>query len=141
MILSIYLFIVAETIRITNFLRIMMGDTLTALIDACGYVAHSKPCAISRTAQQLLANAVGDLPFLKPAVAVVLLFVGGKMTGGYFGYDIGTETSLLVISGLLSGGIALSVLFPGETREEVKDPGCLETLEECEAPGPEKERG
>lgn len=48
--------------------------------------------------------------YLRPAVAIVLGFVGAKLGGEFFGYDVSTELSLGVITGLLGGGIGLSLL-------------------------------
>lgn len=43
-------------------------------------------------------------------MALVLGFVGAKLGGEFFGYDISTELSLGVITGLLSAGVGLSVI-------------------------------
>eukprot|EP00752_Nemacystus_decipiens_P012890 g11410.t1 len=58
----------------------------------------------------LLSSAVEDLVYLRPAVAIVLGFVGAKIGGEFFGFDVSTELSLGVITGLLGGGIGLSLL-------------------------------
>ncbi|CAM9134447.1 unnamed protein product [Choristocarpus tenellus] len=58
----------------------------------------------------LLSSAIEDLPYLRPAVAIVLGFVGGKLGAEFFGYEISTPLSLGIISVLLAGGVALSVL-------------------------------
>lgn len=60
----------------------------------------------------VLADAIGDLRFLQPALAVVLGFVGAKMIGGVAGYEVGILPSLGVIGTTLGGGVAASVLFP-----------------------------
>lgn len=54
-------------------------------------------CAM-RSIYTLVSHAISDLPYLKPAVALVLGFVGGKMFGEYFHYDIGVGASLAVVS-------------------------------------------
>jgi len=60
----------------------------------------------------VLADAIGDLRFLQPALAVVLGFVGGKMVAGVGGYEVGILPSLGVIAACLGGGVGASVLFP-----------------------------
>jgi len=63
-----------------------------------------------RALYTVLSNAVGDLAYLKPAVGLVLAFVGGKLGAEYFHYQINTVLSLGIISMLLGGGILLSLL-------------------------------
>ncbi|CAM9965524.1 unnamed protein product, partial [Sphacelaria rigidula] len=58
----------------------------------------------------LLANAVEDLAYLRPAVAVVLAFVGAKLGGEFFSFDISTELSLGIITAILGSGIGLSLM-------------------------------
>lgn len=54
-------------------------------------------CAM-RSIYTLVSHAISDLPYLKPAVALVLGFVGGKMFAEFFHYDIGVGPSLAVVS-------------------------------------------
>jgi TerC family integral membrane protein len=68
----------------------------------------------------VLANAVDDLPYLRPAVAIVLGFVGAKLGAEYFGYDISTGLSLGVITGLLSGGVGLSLYEKRAAEQEAQ---------------------
>eukprot|EP00611_Tribonema_gayanum_P004853 TRINITY_DN14088_c0_g1_i1.p1 TRINITY_DN14088_c0_g1~~TRINITY_DN14088_c0_g1_i1.p1 ORF type:complete len:366 (+),score=122.88 TRINITY_DN14088_c0_g1_i1:51-1100(+) len=51
-----------------------------------------------RSLYTVLSNAVGDLEYLRPAVAGVLAFVGAKLAAEYFGYEVDTLLSLGVIS-------------------------------------------
>lgn len=90
----------------------------------------------------LLAGALWGLRFLKPALGVVLSFVGLKMCLGLIeaglqkinvdasflphiqgahGLEPGVPTpvSLAVVGGMLALGIVASVLFPGEKKSEV----------------------
>lgn len=53
--------------------------------------------------------------YLRPAVAVVLGFVGTKLAGETFGYDVSTEVSLGIITGVLGAGVGLSLLQRQET--------------------------
>lgn len=53
--------------------------------------------------------------YLRPAVAIVLGFVGAKLGGEFFGYDVSTALSLGIITCLLGGGIGLSFI---ERQEE-----------------------
>ncbi|CBJ26580.1 conserved unknown protein [Ectocarpus siliculosus] len=65
----------------------------------------------------LLASAVEDLVYLRPAVAVVLGFVGCKIGGDFFGYDVSTELSLGIITGVLAAGVAASLILPGDKTD------------------------
>ncbi len=59
----------------------------------------------------VLSGALDRFQYLKPAVAVILLFVGVKMViSGW--YHLNTLISLGVILGVLAGGIALSLARP-----------------------------
>lgn len=55
-------------------------------------------CAM-RSIYTLVSHAISDLPYLKPAVALVLGFVGGKMFAEFFHYEISVGLSLAVVSG------------------------------------------
>ncbi|CAB1102233.1 unnamed protein product [Ectocarpus sp. CCAP 1310/34] len=66
-------------------------------------------CAM-RSIYTLVSHAISDLPYLKPAVALVLGFVGGKMFAEFFHYEIGVGTSLSVVCGLLAIGVIASVI-------------------------------
>ena len=59
----------------------------------------------------LVASLVRRLRFLKPALALVLAFVGGKMLIADR-YRISDVVSLLVVGGLISGAALLSALIP-----------------------------
>lgn len=54
-------------------------------------------CAM-RSIYTLVSHAISDLPYLKPAVALVLGFVGIKMLAEFFHFKIGTGVSLSVVS-------------------------------------------
>jgi len=64
----------------------------------------------------LLAGLVHKFRFLKPGVALVLLFVGMKMLLSEV-YHIPVEISLMVIVTILAGSVAASALFPGTIEE------------------------
>ena len=75
----------------------------------------------------MLADAVENLPYLEPAVAIILGFVGVKLALEFFGLPIDDAVSLLLIVSLLGGGVGLSVLFPpsgdemgDENQDEIK---------------------
>ncbi len=59
----------------------------------------------------LLAGVLDRFWLLKPALALVLIFIGAKMLAASV-YHLPIVISLLVISGLLSGGVVGSLLFP-----------------------------
>ena len=58
----------------------------------------------------ILSSAVEDLVYLRPAVAFVLAFVGAKLGGEFFGYDVSIGASLGVITSLLGAGVGFSLL-------------------------------
>lgn len=63
----------------------------------------------------LLASVIEKFYLLKPALGLVLVFVGVKMLlSGAYPIPIGV--SLGVIAGLLGGAVALSLLFPARER-------------------------
>jgi len=62
-----------------------------------------------RSLYTLVAKAVTELHYLKPAVAAVLGFVGIKMIAEYLHVEIGTGTSLGVVCSLLGSGILASL--------------------------------
>ena len=66
-----------------------------------------------RSLYTVVAKAVQDMKYLKPAVALVLGFVGGKMVGEYFHKSISTGLSLFVVMFLIIGGIVLSLASKG----------------------------
>jgi len=75
-----------------------------------------------RSLYVIVAQAVSDLLFLRPAVALVLGFIGMKMILEFFHYEIGTGASLGVVTGLLGGGIGLSMLH-NKHKERIKGTG------------------
>lgn len=71
----------------------------------------------------VISDAIKNLRFLRQSLAVVLGFIGIKMICGVFGYHLSILISLGVVTGTLSLGILLSVLFPPpeEDEEEVEE--------------------
>ena len=69
----------------------------------------------------IISEAVKDMPYLKPAVALVLGFVGCKMVGEYFHFYLGTVPSLATVILLLAGGVAASVVSKAMRRRQGKD--------------------
>ena len=63
-----------------------------------------------RSLYTLVAKAVSDLPYLRPAVALVLAYVGLKMIAEYFHYDIPIGYSLATVGGILMMGLLLSLI-------------------------------
>lgn len=62
----------------------------------------------------VLAGALDRFHYLKPGVALILLFVGTKMLLGYW-VHIATDLSLVVILAILTGAVGLSLLRPRTT--------------------------
>jgi TerC family integral membrane protein len=64
-----------------------------------------------RSLYTIIARAVQSMPFLKPAVALVLGFVGIKLLLAYFNVEIiTTKVSLIVVGILVLSGVGLSLL-------------------------------
>lgn len=71
-----------------------------------------------RSLYTVVAKAVSNFHYLKPAVALVLGFVGSKMVAEYFHIEIGTGVSLAVICSLLGTGIVASMVETERKRKE-----------------------
>ncbi len=71
-----------------------------------------------RSLYSVVAKAVDDLVYLKPAVAAVLSFVGAKMAAEYYHIEISTEASLAVVGGLLSIGVGGSMLMKNKKNHK-----------------------
>ena len=74
-----------------------------------------------RSLYTLVAHAVNDLPYLKPAVALVLGFIAVKMALEFFDVRISTQASLAVVVLLLGGGVLLSLVAPGKDARAKKE--------------------
>lgn len=66
----------------------------------------------------LLAAAVNRFVCLKPALAIILIFIGSKIFFPYLGFEIESWHSLIVTFGLLGGGIVCSLF---KTQKTVKN--------------------
>jgi len=73
------------------------------------FCANMFDIAALRSLYPIVANLVSDLPLLQKAVGLVLCFVGGKIFGSYFGYEVGNRASLAVVGGILLLGAAASL--------------------------------
>jgi TerC family integral membrane protein len=62
-----------------------------------------------RSLYTVIAKAVTELHYLKPAVVLVLGFIGRKMISEYFHVEIGTGASLGVVCSLLRSGVLASI--------------------------------
>eukprot|EP00929_Paragymnodinium_shiwhaense_P068404 TRINITY_DN34393_c0_g2_i1.p1 TRINITY_DN34393_c0_g2~~TRINITY_DN34393_c0_g2_i1.p1 ORF type:complete len:453 (+),score=78.81 TRINITY_DN34393_c0_g2_i1:126-1484(+) len=70
-----------------------------------------------RSLYQVLAIAVTDLVYLDKAVSIVLGFVGLKLGGEVFGFEIESIASLVVIVAILGIGIGASVLAENKSDD------------------------
>jgi tellurite resistance protein TerC len=70
-----------------------------------------------------LANLLDKFRYLKPALILVLAFVGLKMLLVHSPLKIDTTISLLVILGLLGAGVLLSILIPPRDGDAGSLPG------------------
>jgi len=73
-----------------------------------------------RALYTVIANAVDDFKYLRPAIAVVLGFIGVKLIGEFAGFEISTVSSLLVVLGVLGTGVGASVLEATAEEDESK---------------------
>jgi TerC family integral membrane protein len=73
------------------------------------YASNIFAISALRSLYTLVSKAVAELHYLKPAVAMVLGFVGLKMITEYFLVEIGTGASLGVVCSLLGSGIFASI--------------------------------
>ena len=76
-----------------------------------------------RSLYTVLANAVEDLVYLKPAVASILGLVGLKLGVEYFGIEIPNLLSLAVIISLLGTGVGASIYFPPASTSSTSSNG------------------
>ena len=60
--------------------------------------------------------------YLKPALVLILLFVGTKMLLVHSQYKVDTTLSLLVIVGLLASGVVASLIATRKQAGSVKAP-------------------
>lgn len=73
------------------------------------YASNIFAIAALRSLYAVLAVALGQLPYLRPAVAVILGFVGVKMGAEFFHVHIATTVSLAIIVATLAAGVLLSL--------------------------------
>jgi len=73
-----------------------------------------------RALYTIIAGAVDDFKYLQPAIAIVLAFIGGKLIGSFAGYEVPTETSLLLVLGVLGGGVGLSVYEKNQSEGDAE---------------------
>lgn len=59
----------------------------------------------------LLAAIISKFAYLKPAISIILIFIGCKIFLKYFGMEVHEWQSLAVTLGLLTGGILLSLVM------------------------------
>ena len=76
------------------------------------YSSNIFAIAALRSLYQVLSAAIAGLPYLRPAVALILGFVGLKMLAEYYHVHVPTSWSLGVIVATLGGGILLSLYCP-----------------------------
>ena len=75
-----------------------------------------------RALYTIIANAVDDFVYLRPAIAVVLGFIGLKLIGSFAGVEVPTLTSLTLVLGVLGSGVGLSILDATAKDEDEEAP-------------------
>lgn len=76
----------------------------------------------------LLANMLGKFRFLKPALVLILMFVGVKMLLVHSAYKISTPVSLAVIISLLIAAVVASIFLPSKEEPHAPKPHTDEPL-------------
>jgi len=71
-----------------------------------------------RALYTVVSTAVDDFKYLRPAIAVVLGFIGVKLIGEFAGFEVSTLSSLLLVLGVLGTGVGLSVLESSAEDDE-----------------------
>jgi len=71
-----------------------------------------------RALYTIIAQGIDQFHYLRPAIALVLAFIGVKLIAGFFGVEVDTILSLVVVVSTLSGGVGLSLVFPKEEEAE-----------------------
>ena len=66
----------------------------------------------------LLAAIINKFAYLKPAISIILIFIGCKIFLPYFGIEVREWQSLAVTLGLLTGGILVSIIKQPKTEDE-----------------------
>ena len=66
----------------------------------------------------LLAAAVYKFVYLKPALSIILIFIGSKIFLPYVGLEIEAWQSLTVTFSLITGAIILSLIKPPATEKK-----------------------
>ena len=67
----------------------------------------------------LLADMLGRFRYLKPALVLILVFVGVKMFLVHSPFKIDAAVSLAVVAGLLAIGVAASLLIPAKPKGRI----------------------
>jgi len=106
------LFLVLVVVELTDLIFAL--DSIPAIFGVTRdpfIVYTSNVCAILglRSLYFLLAGAVKSLVYLHVGLACVLIFIGGKMVIEGF-YPLSTETSLIVVGGILSIAVIASLV-------------------------------
>ncbi|GMH78735.1 hypothetical protein TL16_g07919 [Triparma laevis f. inornata] len=70
-----------------------------------------------RSLYTVLSEAVKNLKYLEPAVALVLGFIGGKMIAEFGGVEVSTEASLAVVAFFLGGGVGASLILKEDDED------------------------
>lgn len=64
----------------------------------------------------LLAAAVKQFTYLKPALSIILIFIGSKIFLPYIGIEVAPKASLIITLSLIGGAIVMSLIKPNKHR-------------------------
>ncbi len=71
----------------------------------------------------VLAGAIEYFKFLKFGLAIVLIFIGGKMLADIWAFELSTTVSLLIVAGILLLSIMISVIVTRAQSRQQQQPG------------------
>lgn len=107
------LFVCLVAIEISDL--VFAVDSIPAVLGVCTdplvvYSSNIFAILALRSLYTIISKAVSELKYLKPAVALVLGFIGCKMIAEYFRVTIGIDLSLVIVCAILGSGVVASAL-------------------------------
>ncbi|KAJ8604928.1 hypothetical protein CTAYLR_004337 [Chrysophaeum taylorii] len=106
------LFLCVVCIELSDFVFAVDSIPAVLAVSRDPFVVYSSnvfAIAALRSLYAVLAVAIDNLPYLRPAVAFILGFVGLKMMLDFFHVHVSTSLSLAVILACLAGGVLASL--------------------------------
>lgn len=107
------LFVCLVAIELSDFIFALNSIPAVLSISSSTFVVFASnilSVVALRSLYTLVARAISRLVWMRPAVSVILAFVGLKLLLEYFSFHISTGLSLLFISATLTSGVLLSLI-------------------------------